>query len=153
MESESLSIDPRYRPEFQRGYSRMTVPVAPTPRTDEPALAGLPPVMLSGAESAVVTEAPSRDSYSAKPQRNPYLFAIPVVACVFLILGTWLLISQFVWSYSGQFGSGNSVERRLSGVDIRPRGICGPGGRAFLKAARWTAEPVDDGEVTPEPSL
>lgn len=116
MESESPSIDPRYRPEFQRGYSAMAEPVARAPRADEPVQVGLPPVTLHDAESAGGTDARSRDSYSVKPPRNPYVFVIPVVAFVFVIFGTWLLVSQFVWSYSGAFGSDNSVERRFSGV-------------------------------------
>ena len=44
MESESPSIDPRYRPEFQRGYSGTTapIPLAQTSPADAPIRVGLP---------------------------------------------------------------------------------------------------------------
>jgi hypothetical protein len=116
MESESPSIDPRYRPEFQRGYrgSVAPVPLVVTPRGEEPAKVGMPPIAPVAFESAVDPEVGEPEPFLRS--RNPYVFAIPIVAIVFVIFGTGLLVSQFVWSYSGAFGSDNSIERRFSGV-------------------------------------
>jgi hypothetical protein len=117
MESESPSIDPRYRPEFQRGYrgGAAPIPLVATPRAEEPAI-GMPPAPAVAVDAEVVADAPTGGDEQAKPRRNPYVFVIPVVALGFVILGAWMLVSQFVWSYSGAFGSDNSVATRLSGV-------------------------------------
>jgi hypothetical protein len=116
MQSESSSIDPRYRPEFQRGFSGVSAPpVTPTPREEEPVRIGAPPARPIDAASEVVADT-TPDAPPQKSRLNPYLFVIPVVAVGALVLGAWMLVSQFVWSYSGAFGDGNSVERRFGGV-------------------------------------
>ncbi|MHC5794735.1 hypothetical protein ACVXZ4_01105 [Lacisediminihabitans sp. FW035] len=116
MESESPSIDPRYRPEFQRGYTGGAAPrpIVPAPRVDEPTQVGMPPAAAIDLEAAA--DAPSVHADQVTRRRNPYVFTIPVVALGFIVLGSWLLVTQFVWSYSGAFGSDNSVERRFTGV-------------------------------------
>ncbi|QNE45620.1 hypothetical protein F1C58_00890 [Glaciihabitans sp. INWT7] len=127
MESESPSIDPRYRPEFQRGYrgSAASIPAASMPVVDDSAKVGMPPAATVAVESVVesviavdprLVEPEVAEPEQTERRRNPYALVIPVVALGFVILGTWLLVSQFVWSYSGAFGSDNSVERRFSGV-------------------------------------
>lgn len=118
MESESPSIDPRYRPEFQRGYSggAAPIPLVALPRADEPSKIGMPPASAVEVDTEVAPDAPAAGEDHAKRRRNPYMVVIPVVALVCVVLGTWMLVSQYVWSYSGAFGSDNSVETRFRGV-------------------------------------
>ena len=161
MESESLSMDPRYRAEFQRGYrgAAAPVPLVATPRVDEPDKVGMPPIATMPVESGVAIEsgvapdppvsAPDiAEPEEAQRRRNPYVLAIPVVAIGFIGFGAWLLVSQFVWSYSGALAPDNSVERRLTvvlsyvfGPPLITVGLASLVGYAFWLAVRRHRRP------------
>jgi hypothetical protein len=120
MESESPSIDPRYRPEFQRGYSGATVPVpaAPVPPTPtnysaEPIRVAAPPAARIEVESPAVANPPGIESEPAKRRRNPYFVVIPLAGVGSVVLGGWLTVSQWITNFSGQSGSSSAVGSRF----------------------------------------
>jgi hypothetical protein len=132
MESESPSIDPRYRPEFQRGYHGSAVPVpvptalVPPVSTNragepirveaiqvEPIRPGLPPAPGTDAESPAVVDPPAIESEPAKRRRNPYFLVIPLLGVGSVILGGWLTVSQWITNFSARSGSSDTVESRF----------------------------------------
>ena len=112
MESESPPIDPRYRPEFQRGYSGAAAPVPPN-HADEPIRVGLPPAARIEVESSAVTDPPGIESEPAKRRRNPYFIVIPLAGVGSVVLGSWLTVSQWITNFSGQSGSSSTVGIRF----------------------------------------
>ncbi len=135
--SDERSFDPRYNPEFQRGYEppvgddgaretlrasrervrpeRMTaervapMPVAPAPeQTLSRTEALVPPSSLEDLFSADASE--THDEPDAPPWRNPYLISLTVIGAVLTIAG----VSLFRWAvtqmYSGQISSGSSAD-------------------------------------------
>ena len=117
MERESLPIDPRYRAEFQRGYSGVVtpVPIAPTSPADGPIGVGLPPADVSTAD-VPTADVPTADSAVAKvvpiaaqpvrPQRNPYIALIVITGITSVGIGTWLWVSQIL---AGMSSAGSTV--------------------------------------------
>jgi|GEM_PF-3225418 len=107
MERESLPIDPRYRAEFQRGYSGVVspVPIAPTSPADGAIGVGLPPADVPTADvppadvpianSAVAKVAPIA-AQPVRPQRNPYIVLIVITGITSVGIGTWLWVSQIL---------------------------------------------------------
>ena len=107
MERESLPIDPRYRAEFQRGYSGVVSPVliAPTGPADGAIGVGLPPADVPTADvppadvpianSAVAKVAPIA-AQPVRPQRNPYIVLIVITGITSVGIGTWLWVSQIL---------------------------------------------------------
>jgi hypothetical protein len=130
MESESPSIDPRYRPEYQRGYTGGTAPVPPAPvppapvppapvppaaadRANEPIHDELNPAARIDVESPAVADPPIIESEPAKRRRNPYFLAIPLTGLGSVGLGGWLTVSQWTTNFSVQSESSNTVESRF----------------------------------------
>jgi hypothetical protein len=130
MESESPSIDPRYRPEFQRGYRGPAAPVppvtptsvppapVPTNRADgpfhaEPIRPGVPPAAGVDVESPAVADPPAIESEPAKRRRNPYLLVIPLAGIGSIVLGGWLTVSQWTTNFLTRSGSSDTVESRF----------------------------------------
>ena len=112
MERESLPIDPRYRAEFQRGYSGVVtpVPIAPTSPADGPIGVGLPPADLPTADvptadSAVAKVAPIV-AQPVRPRRNPYIVLIVIAGITSVGIGTWLWVSQIL---AGMSSAGSTV--------------------------------------------
>ena len=112
MERESLPIDPRYRAEFQRGYSGVVtpVPIAPTSPADGPIGVGLPPADVSTADvptadSAVAKVAPIV-AQPVRPRRNPYIALIVIAGITSVGIGTWLWVSQIL---AGMSSAGSTV--------------------------------------------
>lgn len=112
MERESLPIDPRYRAEFQRGYTGVVtpVPIAPTSPADGPIGVGLPPADVPTADvptadvppadvpianSAVAKVAPIV-AQPVRPRRNPYIALIVIAGITSVGIGTWLWVSQIL---------------------------------------------------------
>lgn len=145
MENESPSIDPRYRPEFQRGYHGAEVPVpvpAPQPppthpvpdnRSDKPirvAPVEVDPVRVASIQverfpsDRATVESPGEsvpvaiESEPAPRRRNPYLLVIPLAGVVAILLGMWLTVSQWITNYSNQSESSTASQRRFVGVII-----------------------------------
>lgn len=135
MESESPSIDPRYRPEFQRGYRGSAVPApvptalvppvptalvppVPTNRAGEPIHAGptrpgVPPAAGVDVESPAVADPAAIESEPAKRRRNPYLLVIPLAGVGSIVLGAWLNVSQWTTNFLTRSGTSDTVESRF----------------------------------------
>ena len=117
MERESLPIDPRYRAEFQRGYSGVVspVPIAPTSPADGAIGVGLPPADVPTADvppadvpianSAVAKVAPIA-AQPVRPQRNPYIVLIVITGITSVGIGTWLWVRQIL---AGMSSAGSTV--------------------------------------------
>lgn len=122
MESESRSIDPRYRPEFQRGYAGTAGPVAHGPlpvarSADAPIRIEPLPVAepeVEGREvadqSASLYAAPNIEPEPTKRRRNPYLWIIPLAGVGFVVLGSWMTIAQTITNYSNQPETARTAE-------------------------------------------
>ena len=106
MESESPSIDPRYRPEFQRGYrgvvGPMPMPLPPTNHAGAPIRVGLPPAKVTPADvvpvdvppvDVPVADVPVAD-VPVRRRRNPYIVLIVITSVFFIGFGTWLTARQ-----------------------------------------------------------
>ena len=111
MESESPSIDPRYRPEFQRWYSETSAPVSLTPTSpaDTPIrIEPLPAGELVAGElvadelvvDLLVVDVPAEAAEPVRRRRNPYLVFIIVTGITSIGIGTWLLIRQSLVSFA-----------------------------------------------------
>jgi len=107
MERESLPIDPRYRAEFQRGYSGVVspVPIAPTSPADGAIGVGLPPADVPTADvppadvpiaNSAVAKVASIAAQPVRPQRNPYIVLIVITGITSVGIGTWLWVSQIL---------------------------------------------------------
>jgi hypothetical protein len=122
MENESPSIDPRYRPEFQRGYTGAEVPVpvplAPVNSASEPIQVGPPSAARNDVESPTESGPPVIESEPAPRRRNPYFLVIPLAGAVAILLGAWLTVSQWITNYSNQSESSTASQRRFVGVII-----------------------------------
>ena len=105
MESESPSIDPRYRPEFQRGYRGvagpmpmpMPMPLAPTNHAGAPIRVGLPPAKVTPVDVPPVDVPPVDVPVAREPvrrRRNPYIILIVITGIMFIGFGTWLTARQ-----------------------------------------------------------
>ena len=98
MESESPSIDPRYRPEFQRGYRGvagplpMPLPLAPTTHAGAPIRVGLPPAKVTPVDVPPVDVPVAREP--VRRRRNPYIILIVITGIMFIGFGTWLTARQ-----------------------------------------------------------
>jgi hypothetical protein len=121
MERESPSMDPRYRPEFQRGYSGGAVPTpaVPTPAVPnksahEPPRVGPPPAARIDVESSAVADPPAIESDPAKLRRNPYFLMIPLAGVGSIVLGASSTVSQWITNFSTQSESSNTVQSRFS---------------------------------------
>jgi hypothetical protein len=115
MENELPSIDPRYRPEFQRGYrgAEAPVPATPTNRADGPIRVAPPPAAETEVESLAVADPPVIASEPAKRRRNPYLLLIPLAGVGSIVLGSWLMVSQSITNYSSQPEASNTANSRF----------------------------------------
>lgn len=98
-------VDPRFAPEFQRGYDPATHrSPRPTPRVEE-------------RREATRLEAPAEEPVPhaedaeiiPPPRRNPFLIALPIIAAV-LLAACVLLIVRWTSAYSDQFGPTNRNE-------------------------------------------
>jgi len=125
MESESPSIDPRYRPEFQRGYRGVAgpMPLTPTSRAGAPIRVGLPPVGVPVADVPVpdvpVADVPAADvlpiaGEPVRRRRNPYIFIIVITGIIFIGLGTWLTVRYTLIGMSSEGLMPDSVSFRFA---------------------------------------
>ena len=95
MESESPSIDPRYRPEFQRGYRGvagplpMPMPLPPTSHAGAPIRVGLPPADVPVAD-VPPADVPPIAREPVRRRRNPYIILIVITGIMFIGIGMWL---------------------------------------------------------------
>ena len=110
MESESPSIDPRYRPEFQRGYRGVAgpMPLTQTSRAGAPIRVGLPPVGVPVADVLPITGEPVRR------RRNPYIVLIIITGIIFIGLGTWLTVRYTLIGMSSEGLMPDSVSFRFA---------------------------------------
>lgn len=115
MESESPSIDPRYRPEFQRGYRGVAgpMPLTQTSRAGAPIRVGLPPVGVP------VPDVPAADvlaiaGETVRRRRNPYIFIIVITGIMFIGLGTWLTVRYTLIGMSSEGLVPDSVSFRFA---------------------------------------
>ena len=125
MESESSSIDPRYRPEFQRGYSGTTapIPLAPTSPADAPIRVELPPADVLMPDVPVagvpVVEVPVADvppiaGEPVRRRRNPYIALIVVTGITSIGIGTWLIVRQSLVDFASNGFSSSSESSRFA---------------------------------------
>ena len=112
MESESPSIDPRYRPEFQRGYRGVAgpMPLTQTSRAGAPIRVGLPPVGVPVADVPVADVLPVEDE-PVRRRRNPY---IVITGIMFIGLGTWLTVRYTLIGMSSEGLMPDSVSFRFA---------------------------------------
>ena len=133
---DRAGFDPRYSPEFQRGFNpavhdgpatnsetheripelpegaapRLTS-VPPQPSSSDVGLVPQPPRPEPGDGAAAVDGAGTVDEIAVPPWRNPYLVVLTILGVVLLATG----ISAFRWSveqvYRGQFGFGGEDEQ------------------------------------------
>lgn len=110
MESESPSIDPRYRPEFQRGYRGAAgpMPLTPTSHADAPIRVGLPPADVPAADAPPIAGEPVR------LRRNPYIALIVITGIVFIGLGIWLTVRYTLIGMSSDGLMPDSVSFRFA---------------------------------------
>ena len=125
MESESPSIDPRYRPEFQRGYSGTTapIPLAPTSPADAPIRVGLPAADVPPADLPVadvppadlpVADVPPIAGEPVRRRRNPYIVLIMVTGITSIGIGTWLIVRQSLVDFASNGFSPSSESYRFA---------------------------------------
>lgn len=115
MESESPSIDPRYRPEFQRGYRGVAgpMPLTPTSRAGAPIRVGLPPVGVPVADVPAADVLPIAGE-TVRRRRNPYIFIIVITGIMFIGLGTWLTVRYTLIGMSSEGLMPDSVSFRFA---------------------------------------
>ena len=115
MESESPSIDPRYRPEFQRGYSGTTapIPLAPTSPADAPIRVGLPAADVPPADLPVA-DVPPTAGEPVRRRRNPYIVLIMVTGITSIGIGTWLIVRQSLVDFASNGFSPSSESYRFA---------------------------------------
>ena len=115
MESESPSIDPRYRPEFQRGYSGTTapIPLPPTSPADAPIRIELPPADVLMADLPVV-DVPPEAAGPVGRRRNPYIVLIIVTGLTSIGIGTWLIVRQSLVDFASNGFSSTSESYRFA---------------------------------------
>ena len=120
MESESPSIDPRYRPEFQRGYRGVAgpMPLTQTSRAGAPIRVGLPPVGVPvpdvpGADVPVADVLPV-EGEPVRRRRNPYIVLIIITGIIFIGLGTWLTVRYTLIGMSSEGLMPDSVSFRFA---------------------------------------
>lgn len=115
MESESPSIDPRYRPEFQRGYRGVAgpMPLTPTSRAGAPIRVGLPPVGVPVADVPAADVLPIAGE-TVRRRRNPYIFIIVITGIIFIGLGTWLTVRYTLIGMSSEGLMPDSVSFRFA---------------------------------------
>ena len=125
MESESSSIDPRYRPEFQRGYSGTTapIPLAPTSPADAPIRVELPladvlmpdvPVAGVPVVEVPVVDVPPIAGEPVRRRRNPYIALIIVTGITSIGIGTWLIVRQSLVDFASNGFSSSSESSRFA---------------------------------------
>ena len=125
MESESPSIDPRYRPEFQRGYSGTTapIPLPPTSPADAPIRIELPPADVLMADLPVVdvlmpdvpvVDVPPMTGEPVRRRRNPYIALIIVTGITSIGIGTWLIVRQSLVDFASNGFSSTSESYRFA---------------------------------------
>jgi len=115
MESESPSIDPRYRPEFQRGYRGVAgpMPLTQTSRAGAPIRVGLPPVDVPVADVPVADVLPV-EGEPVRRRRNPYIVIIVITGIMFIGLGTWLTVRYTLIGMSSEGLMPDSVSFRFA---------------------------------------
>lgn len=115
MESESPSIDPRYRPEFQRGYRGVAgpMPLTQTSRAGAPIRVGLPPVGVPVADVPVADVLPITGE-PVRRRRNPYIVLIIITGIIFIGLGTWLTVRYTLIGMSSEGLVPDSVSFRFA---------------------------------------
>jgi len=115
MESESPSIDPRYRPEFQRGYRGVAgpMPLTQTSRAGAPIRVGLPPVDVPVADVPVADLLPVEDE-PVRRRRNPIIVIIVITGIMFIGLGTWLTVRYTLIGMSSEGLMPDSVSFRFA---------------------------------------
>ena len=115
MESESPSIDPRYRPEFQRGYRGVAgpMPLTQTSRAGAPIRVGLPPVSVPVADVPVADVLPV-EGEPVRRRRNPYIVIIVITGIMFIGLGTWLTVRYTLIGMSSEGLMPDSVSFRFA---------------------------------------
>lgn len=115
MESESPSIDPRYRPEFQRGYSETTapIPLPPMSPADAPIRIVLPPADVQMADLPVVDVTPEVAA-PVRRRRNPYIVLIIVTGITSIGIGTWLIVRQSLVDFASNGFSSTSESYRFA---------------------------------------
>lgn len=115
MESESPSIDPRYRPEFQRGYRGVAgpMPLTQTSRAGAPIRVGLPPVGVPVADVPVADVLPV-EGEPVRRRRNPYIVIIVITGIMFIGLGTWLTVRYTLIGMSSEGLMPDSVSFRFA---------------------------------------
>ena len=125
MESESPSIDPRYRPEFQRGYSGTTapIPLAPTSPAEAPIRVELPPADVPAADVPMadllmadlpVADVPPTAGEPVRRRRNPYIVLIMVTGITSIGIGTWLIVRQSLVDFASNGFSPSSESYRFA---------------------------------------
>ena len=125
MESESPSIDPRYGPEFQRGYDGTTAPIPLTPTSPADAPIRDAPIRdapirdapiqgepLPGA--APVVEVPPEAAQSVRRSRNPHLVVIIAAGILSIGVGTWLIVRQSLVDFASNGFSSSSESYRFA---------------------------------------
>ena len=115
MESESPSIDPRYRPEFQRGYRGVDgpMPLPPTNHAGAPIRVGLPPADVPLADLPVA-DVPPIAGEPVRRRRNPYIVLIMVTGIASIGIGTWLIVRQSLVDFASNGFSSSSESYRFA---------------------------------------
>ena len=115
MESESPSIDPRYRPEFQRGYRGVDgpMPLPPTNHAGAPIRVGLPPADVPLADLPVA-DVPPIAGEPVRRRRNPYIVLIMVTGIASIGIGTWLIVRQSLVDFASNGFSSSSESYRFT---------------------------------------
>jgi hypothetical protein len=153
-------FDPRFDPAFQRGFDPAT-PVAasiPAQRPVEPATPARvtaappaapaqqvsPPPLAPDSTDALISsylDAPESGDDSSAPGRNPFLFALGIVAIVLVVAGIWLFVESGAAFNSRQVRSQGDYMSLDATIHMAPfialLGGATAIGVLFVFAARW----------------
>jgi hypothetical protein len=154
-------FDPRFDPAFQRGFDPATPVVAsmPVQRPAEPAAqarvtaappapavqqASPPPATPDSTDALISSylDAPESDDADASaPGRNPFLFALGIVAIVLVVAGIWLFVQSGAAFNSRQVRSQGDYMSLDATIHMAPfialLGGATAIGVLFVFAARW----------------
>jgi hypothetical protein len=148
MESESPSIDPRYRPEFQRGYRGELRPIVAPPQLPDIPVAAvegkatIEPVVIGSTEERPTEERTigEHDPSAALHHWNPWMTAIFIFGIAGMALGGWLVVQQALGAYASQSESDpNRFFQIFSYIFAAPLvtvGLATMVGLIFFRAAR-----------------
>jgi hypothetical protein len=117
-------VDPRFEPEFQRGYDPV-LHGRPRPRPRQPAALAPAPVVVVEPEAPDGIEA--ADEYVPAVRRNPFLVALPILGAALLGTCAFLMV-RWTGAYGRVFnapGQADDTDWMFAGAAVSPALLVG----------------------------